>query len=163
TLLRRHEHGDGLEDVRPQQARQLPAGGGAVVGLDRVADVGLVSEQARLGGLQVGQVGGEVDDHHPRPGDVVLPQLVHRGAEGDGLAESCGDLLIEACACSACPAEKSRTTAALSTAAAAASASWTPRPRVVFRVMLDSWCDESETGTHCGDEAGSLDRAGADA
>jgi hypothetical protein len=79
------ENRDGFEDVGAQEPGQLIAGGGAVVGLDRVADIGLVSEQASLGGFQVGQAGGKVDDHHPGAGDVVFPELVHRPREGETL------------------------------------------------------------------------------
>ena len=62
--------------------RRLPAVR-AVVRLDRVADVDLVGQQARLGGLQIGQPAGEADDRQARPGDVVLPQLAHRVVEGE--------------------------------------------------------------------------------
>jgi hypothetical protein len=51
--------------------------------------------------------------------------------------ENFGAAVIDACACSECPAEKSRTSAALRAATAAASESCAPRPRFVFRVMLD--------------------------
>ena len=61
---------------------ELLAGLIAVVGLDRVADVGLVLHQPRDGGLQIGEIVDERDDRQPCPGDVVLPELSHLVLEG---------------------------------------------------------------------------------
>ena len=80
--LRGLQQGDRTEDVLLEQRCQAIAGGAAVVGLDRVADVDLIGQQPRLGGLQVRQAAGEADDRQARPGDVVLPQLAHRVVEG---------------------------------------------------------------------------------
>ena len=71
------EQRDGAEDVRAKQLGELRARGRAVVRPDRVADVRLVLQQARLGRRQVGQAAGEADDRQARPGDVVLPELAH--------------------------------------------------------------------------------------
>jgi hypothetical protein len=54
--LRGYERVDGAEDVLLEQLRELASGGGAVVGLDRVADVDLVVEQHLLLGREVRQV-----------------------------------------------------------------------------------------------------------
>ena len=75
------EQSDRAEDVLAQQGGEAVAGGLTVVGLDRVADVGLVAKQPALGRLEIGQSGGEADDRQPRPGDVVLPELSHRVVE----------------------------------------------------------------------------------
>ena len=73
------------QDVGPQQRGELVAGVIAIEGLDGVADIDLVGEQAVGRGpdvRQVGGAGGGADDVQPGPGDVVLPQLAHRIVEG---------------------------------------------------------------------------------
>ena len=104
--LGRGKQVDGAIDVALEELRELLAGLIAVVGLDRVADVGLVLQQPRDGGLQIGEVVHEGDDRQPCPGDVVLPELSHLVLEGmtglgmdlgeaDGVAVLRGDRLID--------------------------------------------------------------------
>jgi len=73
------------QDVLAQELRHLVTRRLAVERLHGVADVVLVLEQPRDGGLGVGRAAFEADDREPRPGDVVLPQLAHVDAERDGL------------------------------------------------------------------------------
>jgi hypothetical protein len=65
----------GDQDVRPQLPRQRTPGGGAVEGLDGIADVGLVAEQPSDGCVGVRGARLETDDREPCPGDVVLTEL----------------------------------------------------------------------------------------
>jgi hypothetical protein len=54
--------------------------------LTAFADVGLVLQQSSDSGVGVRRTGRQADDRQPRPGDVVLPELAHVGAERDRLA-----------------------------------------------------------------------------
>ena len=77
ALLRRVDDVHGDRDVVLQQRRQLAAGGRAVEGRDRVADIGLVLHEAPGGRVLVGQVRRRADDVEACPGDVVFPELSH--------------------------------------------------------------------------------------
>jgi hypothetical protein len=69
------------QDVVREKLGQPIAGGLPVERLDRVADVDLVLQQSVECGLRRRRAGRELDDEHPRPRDVVLPQLSHRVVE----------------------------------------------------------------------------------
>ena len=78
-----------------QQRGQLCAGRVAVERFDRVADVDLVLQQPRRGGVKPSVVGGEGHDRQPCPGHVVFPQFAHRVVERDlgGVARG-GDRMV---------------------------------------------------------------------
>ena len=75
------DHVGGDQDVLPELRRQRIPGCLAVEGLDRVAEVRLVSEQAADRRRRVRRPARQADDREPRPGDVVLPEDAHVGAE----------------------------------------------------------------------------------
>ena len=84
-------------DMLFEQGGQLIAGGGAVVGLDGVADVVLVLQQPLQGGVRLRVAAEDAEDGQARPGNVVLPQLTHGEAQGRllggrGRREAVGEL-----------------------------------------------------------------------